>query len=281
MTRLAPTGAFSSLRVPGGTAALARAGEMDDRAPRGGILLDLIRVLYESPAGADREREARVGRVHAYLATLSDDGPVRTGLPGGAAAITQPEDDVPLPFDAATWTRLTARGSRAPSCLLAALLSDRRAALLYHGLVSVDEPTRAYLSTIPSLPGKLIDGIRPSVIATLGRSIRVRDGRMDVPGGAPAVPMWEGLLDRRVSEPEGFILELLQRDQGRLAVLYDAIDHLDPPRQAFALGLHTPGHAGSRIERFKALYAAFCVASEGLDIEARPFRRSTTTPAFS
>ncbi len=249
---------------------------MDDRAPRGGILLDLIRVLYESPAGADREREARVGRVHAYLATLSDNGPVRTGLPGGAAAITQPEDDVPLPFDAATWTRLTARGSRTPSCLLAALLSDRRAALLYHGLVSVDEPTRAYLSSIPSLPGKLIDGIRPSVIATLGRSIRVRDGRMDVPGGAPAVPMWEGLLDRRVSEPEGFILELLQRDRGRLAVLYDAIDHLDPPRQAFALGLHTPGDAGPRIERFKALYAAFCVASEGLDIEARPFRRATS-----
>jgi hypothetical protein len=330
-----------SLRVPGGTAALARAGAVEDAAPRGAVLLDLIHVFHEAPMGADAQRDAKVGLLRAYLAVLSDVEKARAALPDGAISaslarakgsrrgvedavtsiggeldedhgayrivlrddegsqrrrlslanagldpaaiardfnrgaavpITLPADDVPLPLGVAFWNRLVVPEPAFAGCLLTAILSDRRASLLYYGLLSLDGTTRAYLASTDVVPRRMLEGIRPSVFATLGRSIRVRAGRVDVPGGAAAVPLWETILDRRASEPERFILELLQRDRGNLAFLYDAVDHLDPARQAFALGLSTRD-AGLRVERFKALYAAFGLSLAGIDVEARPFRR--------
>ncbi len=335
-------GALASLRVPGGTAALARAAGLDDGAPRGGVLLDVVRVLYESPAGADVARDARVDALREYLAAVAGVERARTALPpaglinlrlaahrdshravedavraigarldenrgeyrlslpederardlrravrnagldpdavvrafngGETASLALPEDDVPLPLGQAWWVRIVSPASGMEGCLLTSLLSDRRAALMYHGLLSVDGPTRAFLGSRGEVLDRLLSGSRPDVFATLGRSIRVRDGQADVPGGPRAVALWEGLLGRRVSEPAAFIFELVERDGGRLALLYDAIDHLDAAHQAFVFGLANPD-AGARVERFRATYRAFSVSLRALDLTARPFRR--------
>jgi len=334
-------GALGSLRVPGTTAALARAIGIDGSGPRARVILDVIRVAHETLAGLDADLEARRGRLRDYLVALSDverarralkdnrlsaslaqakvtrrsvedfaraigaklderDGAYRIALSdgesqrrrqqqvqdaglditqlardfnkGATVTVMMPSDEIPLPLDVEAWTRLVEPTEELSGCLLSALIGGRRASLLYFGLLSLDAPTRAYLASNRPLLEKLLEGSRPGVIATLGRSIRVRSGRVDVPGGARAVPLWEALVDRRVSEPERFILELLERDRGRLALLYDTIDHLDPPHQAFALGLPPPD-AGTRVDRLKALYAAFELALGGWDAEARPFSR--------
>ncbi len=335
-------GALGSLRVPGTTAALAKAAGIDGSGPRGRVILDVIRVLYESPPGVNAELDERLGRLRSYLVALSDVERARRALKdnrisasmaqvkatrrlvedvaraiggkldetggayrfalsddesqrrrqqrvqdagldvtqlvrdfnsGAVATVVLPSDETPLPLDVEAWTRLVEPAEELSGCLLSALIGDRRASLLYVGLFSLDAPTRAYLASNRPLLGKLLEGSRPDVIATLGRSIRVHGGRVDVPGGARAVPLWEALVDRRVSEPERFILDLLERDRGRLALLYDTIDHLDPPHQAFALGLSAPD-AGTRLVRLKTLYAAFEPALVSWDIEARPFSRA-------
>jgi len=340
----APTGgegALGSLRVPGTTAALARAIGIDGSGPRGQLILDVIRVAYENPLGFDAELDERRGRLRGYLVAVSDverarralkdsrlsaslaqakatrrpvedfaraiggkldeeDGLYRIALSdgesqkrrqqwvqdagldidqlardfnkGATVIVSLPSDEIPLPLDVEAWTRLVEPTEELSGCVMSALIGDRRASLLYFGLLSLDPPTRAYLALNRPLLGKLLEGPRPGVVATLGRSIRVRGGRVDVPGGARAVPLWEALVGRRVSEPERFILDLLERDRGRLALLYDATDHLDPPHQTFALGLRTPD-AVTRVERLKALYAAFEPALVGLDVEVRPFSR--------
>jgi len=240
-------------------AARALGGEIDGKD-------GVWRLVLRDDGGARRLRSLlRDAGLDAAAVARAFDG-------GSEASIALPEDHVPLPFDAAAWVRLVSPEPGMDGCLLTALLSDRRAALLYYGLVSLDAPTRAFLSANPELLNRLLGGGRPDVFATLGRSIRVRDGRMDVPGGHAAVALWEALLEQRVSEPASFILELLRRDGGRAALLYDALDHLDAPRQAFALALTVP-EAGARIERFKSLYAAFGKSLAGLDLAARPFRR--------
>jgi len=339
-------GVLTSLQVPGGTSALARSAGLDDAGPRGNVLLDVIRVVYESPGGADAARDERRGRLREYLGALSDferargalrdgqisaslaqskaprravedfaraiggtldenrgvfrlalsddDGPRRrrqclqdAGVDlatltrdfnsGATVTVTLPSDDVPLPLDVQAWTRLVTPAPELSGTLLTALLSDRRASLLYYGLMGIDGPTRAYLGSMPPLLDKLLEGPRPSVMATFGRSIRIRAGRVDVPGGARAIPLWEALVDERISDPQRFILELVNRDRGRIAVLYDAIDHLDAPRQAFALGLRATG-AGRQVERFRALYAAVETALTAWDVEARPFTRTAYDP---
>ena len=340
------SGALASLPVAGGAAALARLAGVDIATPRGLVLLQVIRAVHESPAGADPARDRRIERLHAYLADLSGFLRARRALPDGrmsaslaqsresrravedaaravggeldeqggvyrlrvrddedstrrrqnleeagldlsalaqafnggkAATLTVPVDDVPLPLDVGQWARLGLPLDAGPEGLLMAMLGDRRASLLYSGLMSLDAETRAYVGARPALAGQLLKGARPAIFASLGRSIRVRAGAIDVPGGSKAVAAWEALLRQRAADPEAFILELLDREGGRAALLYDAIDHLDPPRQAFALALRMPD-SGARADRLRALLAACAPSLAGWDPEVRPFRRVIDDP---
>ena len=56
----------------------------------------------------------------------------------------------------------------------------------------------------------------------------------------------------KVTRADRFLQQLFELGEGRLAYLYDAIGELDPPRQAFALGLWMP-NATTRVERFKTM----------------------------
>jgi hypothetical protein len=191
--------------------------------------------------------------------------------------VALPSDDVPLPLGLQAWRRIVEPAPDQSGSLLADLLGNRRASLLYYGLMSLDGPTRAYFGASPTLLGKLMDGSRPAILASLGRSIRVRGGQIDVPGGPAAAASWEALLSRRVGEPESFILELLDRDGGRAALLYDLVDHLDAARQAFVLGLRA-GDRGVLPDRLRALLAACSPSLTSWDPETRPFRRVLFDP---
>ena len=196
---------------------------------------------------------------------------------GRATSLKMPADEVPLPLDARAWARIVDGADREPNHLLPALVADRRASLLYYGLMSLDAPTRAFVATHQSLLEDLLKGNRPAILASLGRSVRVRGGSIDVPGGPPAVAAWEALLRERVAQPASFILGLLDREAGRAALLYDAVAHLDSPRQAFALGEGAPDSA-ARTEHLRALLAACLPSLVGWDPEIRPFRRVIFDP---
>lgn len=341
-----PGGGLTSLSVPGGTAALARAAGVENVTPLGILPLQIIRAVHEAPAGADPLRDERMRRFRAYLADVSEfvrasrafrDGRLNAAQArsrefrraledlaraiganvdeqgaarrlvlrddetagrkrrhlqeagvnvealaadfnaGGTASLATTSGEVPLPLDARAWSRIIEGAKPDPETLLANLLGDRRASLLYFGLMSLDDQTRAFVGAHESLLEDLLKGNRYAILASLGRSIRVRGGSVDVAGGAQAAAAWEALLGERVAEPDAFILELLDRDGGRAALLYDTIDHLDPARQAFALGVKAP-YAGSRDDHLRALLAACLPSLLGWDPEVRPFRRVMFDP---
>ncbi len=202
--------------------------------------------------------------IPALIGQLNRGETVTFGLPTEAA---------PLPLPAGLWTPLVEPTGEMAGCLFTALLGDRRLSLLYYGLSSVDPQTRRQLAPAAAPFRQLASGSRPGVLATRGRSLRVRDGRVDVPGGEPAIPLWEGVVGASVRDPMTFVLTLLDRDAGRLALLFDTIAHLDAPRQRFALGLSRTDPA-DRLARLRALYLAFQGSTPDWDAGARPFFRA-------
>lgn len=251
------------LRVPGGTAELARVAGIDPAIPRARILLSAVRAVHESPEGADAAADARRRRVGEYLNQLGAPSP-RPPAP--------PDDWVPLPLPAAAWSKVPGVVPDPKAPLLELILGTRHAALAYYGLSAMDEPTRAFLAASPAALEAVFDPKRAAVLALHGRSLRVRGTRIDVPGGQPAVALWEAVVGAPVTDPTRFISHVLDKDLGRLALLYDVVAHLEMPAQSFVLGLADPDSA-RRAERFNALYRASAAALVAWDPRARPFDR--------
>jgi hypothetical protein len=201
------------------------------------LLLQIVRVVFGSQAGGASEDGARRTAVRRALGT----------------PIEKTSDTVPLPLDPGIWRETILQQQVPDRQLVAAILDDRRAALLYHGLASLDDETLAWLG--PDRETLLLVRQQSALFATFGRSIHVRGGRVLVPGGSDAEPLWAALTGVDPERPAAFVQRIFRDDDGKLAFLYDAVAHLDPPRQRFALGLHLP--ASSRDDRFRALLEAF------------------------
>ncbi len=192
---------------------------------------------------------------------------------GEVLSISIPIESAPLPFDVGIWSRTILNRPVTPDRLLSAIIRDREAALLYHGLMALDASTLAYLAAHPGLLGRIYDSSAPS-FSVFGRALRVADGAVQVPGGHRARSLWEALVAEPVTKPDRFIQRVLERDKGRLAYFYDTVFHLDEPRQAFALGLGL-NNTRVREERFRDLYLAVASADPAWKITDRPFSRSS------
>ena len=215
------------------------------------LLLHVIRVAFGSQAGPASEDGARRAAIRKALRT-----------PDGKTA-----DTVPLPLDPGIWRETILQQPVPDRELVAAILDDRRAALLYHGLAALDDETLAWLG--PDRETLLHVRQQAGLFATFGRSIHVRGGRVLVPGGSDAEPLWTALTGVDPGRPAAFVQRIFRDDDGKLALLYDAIAHLDAPRQRFALGLHLP--ASSRDDRLRALLEAF--ADSRWQPSVHPFSR--------
>jgi hypothetical protein len=264
----APAGgptALYDLPVPGGVSSLLAAARLPGSPDRSVALLALIRALHANPSltrDAIKTRDAVV----AFLNAPRDQATARAA-----------DDTVPLPLSPEVWTSVVFQGKVARDRLLEAILVDRQAALLYYGLMSLDEQTLALLAEDAPLLSAIARQAAP-VLATCGRSIHVRVGAVVVPGGPQARPLWESIVGSSPDDPARFILGLLTRDTGRCAYFYDTLAHLDHGQQAFALGLsRLPGAVG----RFRTLYADFVTfdAATWRPVDF-PFARRLNDPAW-
>jgi hypothetical protein len=158
---------------------------------------------------------------------------------GASLTFTQPSFSVPLPLAPNVWTQEIFKRSIEPEWLFAAILADKRASLLYHGLLSLDAETLQYVAEHPSLLRR-IAASRTDAFAMYGRSLHVRAGRITVPGAElnekVVEEFWEDAVGCKVTEPALFIDAVLEADGGRFAYYYDLVAHLDRPHQRFALG---------------------------------------------
>jgi len=162
-------------------------------------------------------------------------------------------ENVPLPLSADVWMSAVFKGRVPREQLARAVFGERRAALVYHGLVALDDETLAYIGSHPTLLSAIADR-SPGVFAEWGRAIHIRNAHVQLPGGDLTSALWEEVVGHSPGDTDGFIQALLARDGGAAAFFVDTVAHLDPPRQAFALAL---GGKEDRVERIRALYRVF------------------------
>ena len=178
---------------------------------------------------------------------------------------------MPVPLAPAVWSAAVFGRPVTSRELVDAVLTDRRAALLSFGLAALDDPTLEYLETHPLVLTRLYQR-SAAAFAAFGGSLHIADGRVAVPGGEPAAPLWEAVVGASLTAPDRFVPLLFGEQTGRLAYLFDTVAALDGPNAAFALGLWLPDGA-LRIERFKALAAVASREYREWKLEAGPFGR--------
>ena len=250
----AQTGAGEDLVIPGSPDDYWKAASLVGPAPVGPrFLLEFIRAVE----AMEIHDPARLRSVYEYLAAAPE-----------ARGQGQRSFVVPLPLRAGVWSKLSTGG---PPDLFAAAIMDRRSRRLLYGAAALNAPTRAYMEGRSALVER-IHRSHSDVFAMLGRSISVREGRVDVPGGPAAIELWEQLVGASIAAPEAFVDRLLARDTGELAALYDAVAHLDAPHQRFVLGLWMPD--ALRRARFITLYRAARAAGRRVAIPHQPFVRT-------
>jgi hypothetical protein len=214
-----PAGAAARSTVPlaGGAAALAEAAGLRRSPGPARILLEVTRVIYDAPPGEAPGVDTRRARVLTYL----------------AAPATGTADDIPLPLTPDIWR--TILGRPVPDGRIALeILGDRLAALLYTGLYALDDETLGWFAAHPQTLAAIYRD-HAAIFAAFGRSIRIRNGRVQPPGGSAYDATWERLVGEPLARPDEFLTRLLSRGRGRMAFFYDTMAHLDAPRLQFAL----------------------------------------------
>lgn len=252
-----------------------------------GLTLERDSGVYRLDAGTSSE--ARQRRADLASAGLDVSALAAAFNRGDVVSPSLPADELPLPLPEPMWAPRGAVGipsgelfmqtpDRLRGALVSAILGDRRASLLYYGLCSMDEDTRGFFAATPSLVAQIYASSRRGPLALYGRSLRVRDGLVQVPGGAPGRQAWEALIGAPASQPEQFVLDVLGRDDGRLALLYDAIAQMDDDARIYALGTWIRDPA-RRVVALKALRDASAASLAGWEPEERPFSRPLYDPA--
>jgi hypothetical protein len=248
--------------LPGGTAALSRALGVDPAPDRGRFLFEITRLVYDTPEGRRPSADAFLQAVRqATLRGRRD-----------AEPDPRPAELVPVPLSAELWSSAIFHRKVAREELVVAIIADRTAALMCHGLAALDDQTLEFFAEHPALLTRIYERSAP-LFAAFSDSLHIRANRVVPPGGEGAAPLWESVLLEKVTRPDRFVLQLLELNDGRIAYLYDSIAQLDPPRRAFTLGLWLP-NAADRLERFRLLTLALNGIHEW-HVRAMPFGRSS------
>ena len=251
---------FFDLPVTGGTATFEMLGLRPE--DRGQAIALLSREMFTQSASAIERSMA----VRHFVAQLSQPGNA-TGIAADAKPVT-----IPVPLSADDWRDVMQIPDKAD--LFAALISNRSAMLVCAGTLAADPSLRAFLGHDRGLLRTIVR-TAPAAFWLSARSLRVDRDRVIVPGGAAAEPIWEALVEIKVTRPADFFRALLIKDSGRLAWFYDSVATMTPERLTAALG---PGPVQTQLEQARALYEAFRSSDSNWKLEEHPFLRGTTDP---
>ena len=210
----------------------------------------LLRVLgYRLRAGCDPQ--------NLYLETTNATRAFRTidtGFPlteleeslqkGVPFAYAYPSTGVPVRFQESDWVGLGAERKENYGSVVDLLANDQQIARLYWALAKNDVETASALQRAPGLHRLL--PLAPT-LDFYGNQLQIRAGRMAVPGGASAEPIWKDLVGASPDQPGEFVAHLLEKDNGWLAAYYDTLCRLDQSQQAHLIA----------DQRLKRLYDAF------------------------
>jgi len=185
------------------------------------------------------------GRSHTYVETADpqrafltiDSGfplpDLERTLQGGAPfTYSFPSSQVPVILTEQDWMSAEDENSKkikGATGLLDMLLHDPALARLYAACSHMDLETLLSLRQAPGLKRLL------PLAASLdyyGSYIRIRSGRVLVPGGPGAESEWRNLVGASPDSPEEFVLKLLAKDNGWLAAYFDSLARASADEQA-------------------------------------------------
>jgi len=263
----ASPGALSEMTLPGGIRA-ALAIFDDPVAPdRSQFLLEIIRRTYRSSVAT--KEDPREAALRPLLARLDS---------AAREATDTSTDTLPLPLPAPIWIDAVFDGHATARTLAGAILGSRGASLLYCGLLSLDDETRAWFAGKPRLIADLASR-HAAAFMTAAPGLRIADGTMRVPGGKDAEPAWAALVGRNATDPEAFVRALVSQRDGILAYFFATVAQLTPAEIRRMLDLDSPDGA-RRVEATRRMYAVYERLAPGWKIDERTFWRPALDPAL-
>jgi hypothetical protein len=153
-------------------------------------------------------------------------------LQGGKPfAYDYPATRVPVLFNESEWMNAGNKNDQQYSKdLVDTLIHDPSMARLYWAMSKLDPETREALRSSVGLRKLMPDG---AVLDFYGAYLRIRGGRVLVPGGQPAEAGWKNLAGSSPDSPSAFVPELLERDKGWLAAYFDVLSRVTRTQQAY------------------------------------------------
>jgi hypothetical protein len=191
--------------------------------------------------------------------------------------LVAPGEAVPLPLDTSIWRETILKRPVPDAQILAAILSDRNAALLYHGLAGLDDDTLAWLGAERDVLQHLMR--HAGAFSVFGPSVRIRSGRVVVPGGEEAEPVWESVIGADPARPVSFVKKLFGDESGLLAWFYDSVAQLD--QESVRVALNMTAAPGARADRTRALLDVFEHIGNDWRPELQPFSRRSLDPSLT
>jgi len=137
-----------------------------------------------------------------------------------------PASRVPVLFTEKDWTTASSKNS---GDLVETLLRDPLLCRLYWAFARSDAESRVALRQSAGL-AKLLP--QAAVLDFYGSHIRIRSGRVIVPGGTGADAAWKELVGASPDSPRDFVPLLLAKDNGWLAAYFDALSRVGESQQA-------------------------------------------------
>jgi len=225
---------------------------------------DLLRVLgYRMRGGCGRE--VVLETVNATRAFLTADSgfplseleqALRTNRP---FAYDYRPSEVPVRWTADYWVPSK---QKQEGGFIEAFIADPSLCRFYLAMSKPDSDTAEQLRK--GIPAQRLKAFA-HVLDFYGAMLQIRDGKVEVPGGARSARMWEELVGVSPDKGVAFIERLVSRDDGWLASYFDALSRISGPVRDY---LATP-------ERLQRFYTAIKgrVTSPG---PARPVFRANT-----
>lgn len=260
---------MGSAPLPGGVEGIRRA--LGDRVvtPPAEIVAELTRRFYNATDEA-AAKDVQFRQLLAWLRACQT-----------THACTQPPlrpDTVPLPAPPEFWLRTLLDQQTPRDRLTLAIVGDRRAALFYTALLSMDGPTRAWFLERPDLVRRL-SVIDHGALAVAAPYLRVDNGRWRLPGGPAAERVWTDLAAARLEDAPAFLTALLRAHGGLVTYALEVVATLDAPRQAALLDLGA-ADASRTLAAGRALIDALKPSVEFWRPGERPFWRPMIDPGL-
>jgi hypothetical protein len=254
--------------LPGGIRAALAVLDDPVSPDRSQFLVEIIRRTYRSSSATkDDTREAALKPLIARLDAA-----------GQSNAADSAADTLPLPLPAQLWIDAVFEGHATPRTLAAAILSSRMASLLYCGLLSLDDDTRAWFADKPRLISDLATR-HAAAFMTAAPGLRIAGGAVRVPGGKDAEAGWQALVGRNPTDPEGFVRSLVSQRDGLLAYFFASVSQLSPTQLRRMLDLDNPDSA-RRADGARRMFEVYERLAPGWKLDERTFWRPAIDPAL-